>query len=421
MRSANTGPHMADAAAATGGGMVNRGATGYNDAGWQILKGNLQRHISQIDPEGTSVAWWQIDESVYGRFARGFEHASNKDTMYFQLDDDFFSSAAGTVTMSVIYYDKNPGSTWELKYDAGAGNFKTAFAVTCAGTKTWLKRTIVLTDAEMLNNGPNGSDFALVNTDTLDDVFHLIELERGGTPQDPPGQSSNPNPPNEAADVALNMVLSWTVGTGATEHGIYFGTDSLLGSGTFKGIQSGDTFDPDTLQLSTTYYWRVDEYNSGGTTTGPVWKFTTESSPLAAPDNLAATPVSKNQIDLSWSDNSDNETGFSIERSGDGSTNWAEIASVAENVTVYSDSLLNPSTTYFYRVRAAKLYGYSDYSNIASATTMDDPVPPIAPDSLVAIGVLGNQINLTWLDKSINEDWFYIERSDDGVYWLDAY
>ena len=140
----------------------------------------------------------------------------------FNLDDDFFSSAAGTVTMDVIYYDKTPGSTWELKYDAGAGNFKTAFAVTCAGTKSWLKRTIVLTDAEMLNNGPNGSDFALVNTDTLDDIFHLIELERGGTPQDPPGQSSNPNPPNEVTDVALNMVLSWTVGTGATEHGIIF-------------------------------------------------------------------------------------------------------------------------------------------------------------------------------------------------------
>jgi hypothetical protein len=34
----------------------------------------------------------------------------------------------------------------------------------------------------MLHKGPKGADFALVNTDSLDDIFHMIEIEKGGHP-----------------------------------------------------------------------------------------------------------------------------------------------------------------------------------------------------------------------------------------------
>ena len=90
---------------------------------------------------------------------------------------------------------------------------------------------------------------------------------------------------------------------------------------------------------------------------------------LRAPSALTATTVSQARIDLSWTDNSDHEEGFRIERSPDGTTRWTEIATVDANVTTYEDIGLPGGTTQTYRVRA---YGGTDSSvpsNMASATT----------------------------------------------------
>nr|NIR11681.1 hypothetical protein [Candidatus Aminicenantes bacterium] len=95
--------------------------------------------------------------------------------------------------------------------------------------------------------------------------------------------------------------------------------------------------------------------NSGGT-------------PPAAPTNLTAGAVFWRQINLAWTDNSDNETSFKIERSTDGST-FSEIDSVEANVTSYRDTTVAENTIYWYRVRAANSYGDSGYSNIDSAAT----------------------------------------------------
>jgi hypothetical protein len=74
-----------------------------------------------------------------------------------------------------------------------------------------------------------------------------------------------------------------------------------------------------------------------------------------------------NQIRLIWQDNSNNEFGFTIERSLNGAT-WTPIASVGPNVTTYTNIGLACNTTYFYRVRANNLGGNSGYSNTANAT-----------------------------------------------------
>jgi hypothetical protein len=96
----------------------------------------------------------------------------------------------------------------------------------------------------------------------------------------PPGQAANPDPDDSTTGVSIDADLSWTAGSGATSHDVYFGTSS---PGSFQGNQTATTFEPGTLNYNTPYYWRIDEINAEGTTTGNVWTFTTESETVLLP------------------------------------------------------------------------------------------------------------------------------------------
>lgn len=88
-----------------------------------------------------------------------------------------------------------------------------------------------------------------------------------------PAQVGSPSPINGATNVSVDVVLSWGTAQRAATYDVYFGTDqnNLL----LQNNQTGTTFDPGTLQNSTTYFWRIDSVNDAGTTTGIVWSFTT--------------------------------------------------------------------------------------------------------------------------------------------------
>ena len=93
------------------------------------------------------------------------------------------------------------------------------------------------------------------------------------------------------------------------------------------------------------------------------------TNPPAAPGGLSATAISSSQINLAWTDNATNESSFLIERSTN-NISYAQIASVGADVTSYPNTGLATSTLYYYRVRASNNAGNSDYSNVASATTL---------------------------------------------------
>jgi hypothetical protein len=117
------------------------------------------------------------------------------------------------------------------------------------------------------------------------------------------------------------------------------------------------------------------------------------------PSDLEATAVSPTQIDLTWVDNSTDENGFEIERSLDGVENW-ELIVVSDNVTSYSDSGLNPGTTYHYRAYAFNGAGNSPYSNTTSATTPDEPVDIIyvATGQVTVAGTVTGNFTDTFAD-----------------------
>ncbi len=87
----------------------------------------------------------------------------------------------------------------------------------------------------------------------------------------------------------------------------------------------------------------------------------------AAPSNLNALAVSSSAVQLTWTDNATNETGYKIERSTNG-IDFVEIAPSLGNVTSYLDSGVSAGVKYYYRVRAYNAAGDSGYSNVASAT-----------------------------------------------------
>lgn len=88
------------------------------------------------------------------------------------------------------------------------------------------------------------------------------------------------------------------------------------------------------------------------------------------PSDLQANAITSSQIILNWADNSNNETGFIIERKHDLSDPWIQIADINQNTVNYHDTGLNPESTYYYRLKAYNSHGHSDYSNEASATTL---------------------------------------------------
>ncbi|MBC8011082.1 MAG: fibronectin type III domain-containing protein [Burkholderiales bacterium] len=106
-----------------------------------------------------------------------------------------------------------------------------------------------------------------------------------------------------------------------------------------------------------------------GTTFSSVTPYTEAPALPAAPSGLTATAVSTSQINLNWTDNASDETGFKLERSPDGATGWIQIDAPAANSATAADTGLAPGTSYHYRIRSTNTAGDSAWSATTSATT----------------------------------------------------
>jgi hypothetical protein len=125
--------------------------------------------------------------------------------------------------------------------------------------------------------------------------------------------------------------------------------------------------------------------------------------PDGNPGEMTATASSSSQIDLSWADGTGNESGFSVERSPDGTSNWDEIADLPANSGSFNDTGLTPSTRYYYRVSAYNINGSSAYTT-ADATTNEQPLTPDLALSASGYKVKGRQhVTLDW-GNSTNVD-----------------
>jgi hypothetical protein len=138
---------------------------------------------------------------------------------------------------------------------------------------------------------------------------------------------------------------------------------------------------------------------------------TTQAPPLpAAPSGAKATSLfSGYRVRLTWTDNSANEAGFRVERSGTSQGPWTSPGSVGANTTSFETSQTpDGEKPTCYRVLALNSFGDSGPSNV------DCVMVPATPTNLVATVVADGIVELTWTDNATLEDGYEVQRAGGG-------
>jgi len=185
--------------------------------------------------------------------------------------------------------------------------------------------------------------------------------------------SQPPNAPSNVVVVAVSNSLVHIQWKDSSNNEERFRIERKVGAfGFFDfrfNIGANNTFASDDVSPNTTYTYQIRAENSQGNSSFAVSNtVTTPEVPPNAPSNLQATLILDTRIDLTWSDNSLNETGFRIERKIDNGT-FELLTTKSKDSNSHSDTGLLANMTYTYRISAENSVGRSAFSNEASATT----------------------------------------------------
>jgi hypothetical protein len=271
--------------------------------------------------------------------------------------------------------------------------------------------------------GVNTTSYAHTGRSAATTYYYKIKAE--GNPDSAwsavGGATTSPSNLTATAVSNSQINLTWTGNSGNTSITGYtfaYATNSAVyhyvaGAGAASFSQTG-------LYAGTTYYLKIkaegtsDTYDSPFT---PSVTATTTSAAPNAPSGLTASPASSSQVNLSWTDNSTNETGFEVKRATDSAFTQNVIWTGGIQGSTYSDTGLSASTTYYYKVRAEGATQDSVYTASASATTSSsgDTIPN-APSGLSATTASSTEVNLSWADNSSNETGFEVKRATDSAF-----
>ena len=139
-----------------------------------------------------------------------------------------------------------------------------------------------------------------------------------------PVRAFAPQPADKATGVSVNASLQWRPGREAESHKVYLGADKNVLALADTTAEHGYT--PVSLNLATTYYWRIDEVGGAGPYEGEVWSFTTEEYALID-DFEGYTDADGNRIYQGWAD------GFTT--GSNGSQVGYDVAPFAEKTVIH--------------------------------------------------------------------------------------
>jgi hypothetical protein len=213
-------------------------------AGWPLPGGNYVARVKAVGPNGASAS-----------------DPSNQFT---------FSSCSYTIAPTSASLPASGGGT---QFTVTAGS---ACQWTVTSAVSWITRsptggtgngTVVLTVAA------NGG--AASRTGTVTAGGRTFTVSQAGTAPAAPSTPTSPTPAAGATGVSVTPTLVWS-STGASTYAVRFGTTTPPPQVT-TGL-AAPSYVPGTLGPQTTYYWQIVATNSVGSTTGPIWSFTTAAS-----------------------------------------------------------------------------------------------------------------------------------------------
>ncbi|HEY3307263.1 MAG TPA: DUF2341 domain-containing protein [Desulfuromonadaceae bacterium] len=132
----------------------------------------------------------------------------------------------------------------------------------------------------------------------------------------------------------------------------------------------------------------------------------------STPSGLTATAINDNQINLAWTRNTTDETGFNIQRcTNSGCSIYAPLGTTGAGITAYSDSPLSASTTYCYQVQAVKSVpgGCGGGWSSGYSTAGCDLVFPAHATNLTANAINSGSVQLAWTDNATDESGYEVE------------
>jgi hypothetical protein len=175
-------------------------------------------------------------------------------------------------------------------------------------------------------------------------------------------------------------------------------------------VATQTTYTKSGLTAATWYYFSVQCYNADieAAYADDIQVFTTD--PPNAPSNLQGQATGTDKAQLSFQDNSDNETSFRIMYYPPGGP-WSEWGSVGAGVTTATITGLTTDTAYSFLVKARGDGGDSDYSNQVNIVTWADIAQPTQLQTFAANDTVGD---LIFQDNSNAEDCHCVERSTDA-------
>ncbi|MEH7075447.1 fibronectin type III domain-containing protein [Neobacillus drentensis] len=249
------------------------------------------------------------------------------------------------------------------------------------------------------------------NAATAADLTDPNSYLSGGTPSNNVNAAGLPAAPSKLTTVqeSQNAKLTWTDNaTNATGFIIERSTDgtnfTVIASPTQSKYVGSVNYVDTNLTTGTTYTYRVKAVNgtleSDYSNTSSVTIKASTQTPPTAPSNLKASLLDGPSIGLTWTDNSSNETGFTVERSTDG-VNFSAIGTSkakngSKNILTYTDSTVETGKSYYYRVNALNGTTPSTYSN---TVTISIPNVPSAPTGIIATATGGQStdtIRVSW-------------------------
>jgi PKD repeat protein len=222
-------------------------------------------------------------------------------TFYDQVQAAFTATpTSGTAPLTVNFSNQSLGDYDTCTWDFGDGETSTQ----CNGVQHTYEEARSYT-VELTVNGEGGSDtepkWNYIAVTEGNSIFLPLILRHGasGPINAPPHPPSNPSPPDNATSQSVDVDLSWTGGDpdgDSVTYAVYLEPDDTTPDVLLSDNQVATSYDPGTLNTDTHYYWQIVATDShGATTTGPIWEFSTETSP---PPNNLLTPFDANEQDV---------------------------------------------------------------------------------------------------------------------------